>query len=96
MRLLRYAPSDSSTYIKYDSGVLGRKPCIHIRLHLLATNPCEKCGLMESAEGATHSYFTLVPPLRDSCLSTFIVPDLTVGPTSLPAFQASYFLPEPT
>ena len=45
MRLLRYAPSDSSTYLKYASGVLGRKPCIHIRLHLLATNPCEKCGL---------------------------------------------------
>ena len=46
MRLLRYAPSDSSTYLKYASGVLGRKPCIHIRLHLLATNPCEKCGLI--------------------------------------------------
>jgi hypothetical protein len=45
MRLLRYAPSDSSTYFKYASGVLGRKPCIHIRLDLLATNPCEKCGL---------------------------------------------------
>jgi hypothetical protein len=45
MHLLRYAPLDSSTYIKYDSGVLGRKPCIYIRLHLLATNPCEKCGL---------------------------------------------------
>ena len=42
---LRYAPSDSSTYLKYASGVLGRKPCIHIRLHRLATNPCEKCGL---------------------------------------------------
>jgi hypothetical protein len=47
MRLLRYAPSDSSTYFKYASGVLGRKPCIHIRLDLLATNPCEKCGLEE-------------------------------------------------
>jgi len=46
MRLLRYAPSDPSTYIKYDSGVLGRKPCIHIRLYLLVTNPCEKCGLI--------------------------------------------------
>jgi hypothetical protein len=46
MRLLRYAPSDSSTYLKYASGVLGRKPCTHIRLDLLATNPCEKCGLM--------------------------------------------------
>ena len=45
MRLLRYAPSDSSTYLKYASGVLGRKPCIHIRLRRLATNPCEKCGL---------------------------------------------------
>ena len=45
MRLRRYAPSDSSTYLKYASGVLGRKPCIHIRLDLLATNPCEKCGL---------------------------------------------------
>ena len=45
MRLLRYAPSDSSTYLKYASGVLGRKPCIHIRLGLLATNPWEKCGL---------------------------------------------------
>ena len=45
MRLLRYAPSDSSTYFEYASGVLGRKPCIHIRLDLLATNPCEKCGL---------------------------------------------------
>ena len=45
MRLLRYAPSDSSTYFKYAYGVLGRKPCIHIRLHLLATNPCDKCGL---------------------------------------------------
>jgi hypothetical protein len=47
MRLLRYAPSDSSTYFEYASGVLGRKPCIHIRLDLLATNPCEKCGLTE-------------------------------------------------
>ena len=45
MRLRRYAPSDSSTYFKYASGVLGRKPCIHIRLDLLATNPCEKRGL---------------------------------------------------
>ena len=45
MRLQRYAPSDSSTYLKYASGVLGRKLCIHIRLHLLATNSCEKCGL---------------------------------------------------
>ena len=44
MRLLRYAPSDSSTYIKYASGVLGRKPCIHIRLYRLVTNPCEKYG----------------------------------------------------
>jgi hypothetical protein len=46
MRLLRYAPSDSSTYFKYASGVLGCKPCIHIRLDLLGTNACEKCGLM--------------------------------------------------
>ena len=45
MRLRRYAPSDSSTYFKYASGVLGRKPFIHIRLRLLAKNPCEKCGL---------------------------------------------------
>jgi hypothetical protein len=45
MCLLRYAPSDSSTYFEYASGVLGRMPCIHIRLDLLATNPCEKCGL---------------------------------------------------
>ena len=45
MRLLRYAPSDSSTYFKYASGVLGRKSCIHIRLDLFATNPCEKCRL---------------------------------------------------
>jgi hypothetical protein len=46
MRLLRYAPSDSSTYFEYAYGVLGRKPCIHIRLDLLATNPCENCGLI--------------------------------------------------
>ena len=45
MRLRRYAPSGSSTYFEYASGALGRKPCIHIRLDLLATNPCEKCGL---------------------------------------------------
>jgi hypothetical protein len=45
MRLLRYTPSDSSTYVKYASGVFGRKPCIHIRLHLLATNPYKKYGL---------------------------------------------------
>ena len=50
MRLLRYAPSDSSPYFKYASGILGRKPCIHIRLDLLATNPCEKCGLKATAE----------------------------------------------
>jgi hypothetical protein len=31
-----YAPSDSSTYLKYASGVLGRKPCIHIRLRRFA------------------------------------------------------------
>ena len=43
MRLLRYAPSDSSTYLKYlkrsfrpPHGVLGRKPCIHIRLRRFA------------------------------------------------------------
>ena len=47
MRLRRYAPSDFSTYLKYASGGPGRKPCIHIRLDLLATNPCEKCGLAE-------------------------------------------------
>jgi len=50
MRLLRYAPSDSSTYFKYASWVLGRKPCIHIRLYLLATNPCEKCGLTRNSK----------------------------------------------
>jgi hypothetical protein len=43
----RTLTSDSSTYQKYASGVLGRKPCIHIRLDLLATNPCEKCGLRQ-------------------------------------------------
>jgi hypothetical protein len=45
MRLLRYAPLDSSMYFKYASEVFCHKPCIHIRLNLLATNPCEKCGL---------------------------------------------------
>ena len=62
MHLLRYAPSDSSTCFKYASGVLGRNPCIHIRLDLLATNPCEKCGLkppqnvdIRCLEGAVHS-----------------------------------------
>ncbi len=39
------APSDSSTHFEYASGVLGGKPCIHIYLHLLATNPGEKCGI---------------------------------------------------
>ena len=48
MRLRRYAPSDSSTYFEVASGVLGRKPCIHIRLDLLATNSCEKCELEEN------------------------------------------------
>ena len=51
MRMLRYAPSDPSTYLKYASGVLGRKPCIHIRLDLLATNPCEKSGLKMRVPG---------------------------------------------
>ena len=31
--------------VHYVSGALGRAPCIHARLHLLATNPGEKCGL---------------------------------------------------
>ncbi len=57
MRLLRYAPSDSSTYCKYASGALGRKPCIHIRLHLLATNPCEKCGLIFRQWGSSARRF---------------------------------------
>jgi hypothetical protein len=52
MRRLRYAPPDSpeakhqaSTYLKHDSGVLARKLCIHIRLHLLDAKPGEKRGL---------------------------------------------------
>src|SRR5512140_2881742 len=31
--------------LNYASGALGRAPCIHARLHHLATNPGEKCGL---------------------------------------------------
>jgi len=62
MRLLRYAPSDSSTYLKYASGALGRKPCIHIRLHLLATNPCEKCGLARNSHAVPYS--SVYPPTR--------------------------------
>ena len=65
MRLLRYAPSDSSTYLNYASGVLGRKPCIHIRLHLLATNPCEKCGLyLEIVPGSRRQLGVSVDFLR--------------------------------
>jgi hypothetical protein len=30
---------------KYACGSLNRAPCIHSPLHLLATKPCEKCGL---------------------------------------------------
>jgi hypothetical protein len=73
MRLLRYASSDSSTYLKYASGVLGRKPCIHIRLDLLATNPCEKCGLRGSSipevigtpNQDRHSSGKIMPPRRN-------------------------------
>src|SRR5512141_1191947 len=32
--------------LNYASGALGRAPCIHTRLHHLATNPGEKCGLL--------------------------------------------------
>ena len=45
MRLLRYAPSDSSTYIKYASGVLGRKPCISRHLRHSESNAGEKVRL---------------------------------------------------
>ena len=64
MRLLRYAPSDSSTYLKYASGVLGRKPCIHIRLHRLATNPCEKCGLRFDRSGSLQGMISRVFDLQ--------------------------------
>jgi hypothetical protein len=64
MRLLRYAPSDSSTYFEYASGVLGRKPCIHILLDLLATNSCEKCGLAVRTQS---SYVKrLISPLQSA------------------------------
>src|SRR4030067_642367 len=32
--------------VHYVSGALGRAPCIHARLHRLATNPGVKCGLV--------------------------------------------------
>ena len=35
--------------VHYVSGALGRAPCIHARLHRLATNPGEKCGLGSAA-----------------------------------------------
>ena len=39
---LRRAPRRT---VKYVCGALGRAPCIHARLRLLATKPREKCGL---------------------------------------------------
>ena len=39
---LRRAPRRT---VKYVCGTLGRAPCIHARLRLLATKPREKCGL---------------------------------------------------
>ena len=41
---LRRAPRRT---VKYVCGALGRAPCIHARLRLLATKPREKCGLIE-------------------------------------------------
>jgi hypothetical protein len=38
------------------AGILPDAPCIHARLHRLATKPGEKCGLIEQAGPKTQEY----------------------------------------
>jgi len=45
--------------VKYACGALRRVPCIHARLHRLATKHGEKCGLDEGQSPYYHSFSTL-------------------------------------